>query len=115
MFNLISNAIKFTPTGSITIYAKPLPDEHAVLMGVRDTGEGIPSDKLETIFDRFAQVDTNMTRRRMGMGLGLAICRELVTLHGGRIWAESPEGGAEFNFTLPLPDNPAPSEADGEA
>jgi len=116
MFNLISNAIKFTSKGSITIYAKPLPDERAILMGVRDTGEGIPPDKLETIFDRFTQADMNMTRRRMGMGLGLAICRELVMLHDGHIWAESPEGGgAEFNFTLPLPDNPPPSEEAEEA
>lgn len=105
MFNLLSNALKYTPRdGIVTIHARPLPDENAVMIGVRDTGEGIPPDKLASIFDRFTQIDNNMSRRQLGMGLGLAICRELVEMHGGRIWAESGGDGTgtDFKFTIPL-------------
>ncbi len=103
LLNLLSNALKYTEQGSITLYACPKPDERAVLIGVRDTGEGIPADKLDQIFERFQQADRNPVRRQMGMGLGLAICRELVELHGGRIWVESAAGqGADFKFTLPV-------------
>jgi signal transduction histidine kinase len=102
LFNLLTNAFKYTQQGSVTIYAQPQPDQKQVLIGVRDTGEGIPPDKLGCIFDRFTQLDSNPTRRQMGMGLGLAICRELVQMHGGRIWAESAGMGTDFRFTLPL-------------
>ena len=71
---------------------------------MKDTGEGIPKDKLEAIFDEFYQVDQSRARKRQGAGLGLAICKRLVEAHGGRIWVESAEGiGTEFFFTLPLP------------
>ncbi|GAB4478894.1 MAG: hypothetical protein Kow00124_23850 [Anaerolineae bacterium] len=103
LLNLLTNAIKFTQAGSVLLYARRLPEEKLVLIGVKDTGIGIPAHKLEDIFDRFHQVDPTPTRRQKGTGLGLAICRELIELHGGRIWVESAEGqGADFKFTLPV-------------
>lgn len=106
--NLLSNANKFTSRGSVTLHARYLEEDDAVLIGVADTGEGIPADKLETLFNRFEQVeDQNLERRRRGTGLGLNICRSLVELHDGRIWIESTLGkGSNFQFTLPLLDPP---------
>lgn len=103
LFNLLSNAQKFTTEGSVTIHARYLTDQDEVMVGVADTGEGIPSNKLDQIFQRFQQVDDKPKRRRSGAGLGLAICNELVGMHGGRIWVESTLGiGSNFIFTLPL-------------
>jgi PAS domain S-box-containing protein len=74
-----------------------------VLVTVRDQGRGIPSEKLEKIFDRFQQVDASDSRKKGGTGLGLAICRSIIQQHGGKIWAESILGeGSSFHFTLPL-------------
>jgi signal transduction histidine kinase len=102
--NLLSNANKFTNRGSVTLHAHYQEDEDAVLIGVADTGEGIPANKLETLFNRFEQAeDENLERRRRGTGLGLAICRSLVELHDGRIWIESTVGkGSDFKFLLPI-------------
>ena len=76
--NLLSNANKFTSRGSVTLHAHYLEEDDEVLIGVADTGEGIPADKLETLFNRFEQVeDENLERRRRGTGLGLNICRSL--------------------------------------
>jgi PAS domain S-box-containing protein len=100
--NLVSNALKFSPPGSqIRLIARATgPNE--VLVGVIDQGRGIPSEKLETIFERFQQVDASDSRMMGGTGLGLAICRSIVEQHGGHIWAESASGeGASFYFTLP--------------
>jgi len=73
-----------------------------VLFKVKDQGRGIPADKLETIFERFHQVDASDSRKKGGTGLGLAICRSIVQQHGGRIWVESTLGeGSTFYFTLP--------------
>ena len=73
-----------------------------VLFQVSDEGRGIPADKLETIFERFQQVDASDSREKGGTGLGLAICRTIVEHHGGRIWAESELGaGSTFSFVLP--------------
>ena len=103
LLNLISNAYKFTQEGSVTLYARHLADDNEVLIGLKDTGEGIPADKLAHLFKRFQQVDDNEERRRQGSGLGLAICRELVEMHEGRIWVESTPGeGSNFMFILPL-------------
>ncbi len=78
---------------------------------VKDQGRGIPADKLETVFERFQQVDASDSRHHDGTGLGLAICRSIVQQHGGRIWVESTLGeGSTFYFTLPiLPEEPTPS------
>ena len=100
--NLISNAIKFSPPDSeITLSARALDDNEA-LLEVSDSGRGIPADKLETIFERFQQVDASDSRAMGGTGLGLAICRSIITQHGGRIWATSTPGhGSTFHLTLP--------------
>jgi signal transduction histidine kinase len=102
MLNLISNAIKFTETGGITVEAERKIDE--IHVRVVDTGIGIAQDKLETIFEAFSQVDTSTTRKAGGTGLGLPISRRLVEMHGGRLWAvSSGEGkGTVMHLTLPI-------------
>lgn len=99
--NLISNAIKFSPPGS-TISLAAANQGQDILFQVKDQGRGIPVDKLESIFERFQQVDASDSRSKGGTGLGLAICQEIVRRHGGRIWTESTLGkGSTFCFTLP--------------
>ena len=88
MINLVNNAIKFTEQGEDPACATAQEDEH-VLIRVKDTGIGIPPDKLEMVFQEFTQVDTSTTRKAGGTGLGLPISRSLVEMHGGRLWAES--------------------------
>ncbi len=99
--NLLSNAIKFSPPGAV-VALSAIQEENEVKFGVRDQGRGIPVDKLETIFERFRQVDASDSREKGGTGLGLAICRTIIQQHGGRIWVESVTGGGStFYFTLP--------------
>ncbi|MGI8802267.1 MAG: sensor histidine kinase [Solirubrobacteraceae bacterium] len=89
-----------------------------VLFEVSDEGRGIPAEDLESIFERFTQVDTSDSREKGGTGLGLAICRSIVEQHGGRIWAQSIVGhGAVFSFVLPGPTPPGepPASADARA
>jgi signal transduction histidine kinase len=88
MINLINNAIKFTEKGKIAILITK-KDTGQALIRVKDTGIGIPPEKLETIFQEFTQVDTSSTRKAGGTGLGLPISRKLVSMHGGSLWAES--------------------------
>lgn len=118
LYNLLSNAIKFTPErGKVTVGVEPIafeprePGVPGLRFCVRDTGIGIPSSDLQRIFGEFEQVDSSYARKQQGTGLGLALTRRLVELHGGRIWAESEgEGkGSAFFFTLPL-QPPAPQE-----
>jgi len=104
MINLVNNSIKFTEKGKISICAKPM-DGARLSISVKDTGIGIPPDKLEAVFQEFTQVDTSTTRKAGGTGLGLPISRRLVEMHGGRLWAESTgiEGeGSTFHVELPL-------------
>ncbi len=102
LLNLIGNALKFTASGTVTLHARVTPAA-TVEIGVRDTGEGIVPDKLELVFERFQQFDENHSRRQQGAGLGLAICRDLVEKHGGKIWVTSELGqGSDFVFALPL-------------
>ena len=102
LINLLSNAIKFSPAGS-KVWITARQKEEEVLFTVRDRGRGIPSDKLEIIFERFQQVDASDSRKKGGTGLGLAICRHIVEQHGGKIWVESVYGkGSTFFFTLPF-------------
>jgi two-component system sensor histidine kinase VicK len=100
--NLISNAIKFSSPGTeIHLRARRIDASEAEIQ-VRDQGRGIPHDKLESVFERFHQVDASDSRAMGGTGLGLAICRSIVTQHGGRIWATSTLGqGSILHFTLP--------------
>jgi signal transduction histidine kinase len=103
MINLVGNAIKFTEQGGITLQA--MQHNGSVRVAIRDTGFGIPPDKLEAIFEAFSQVDTSTTRKASGTGLGLPISRRLIELHGGRLWAESsgiPGEGSTFFVELPL-------------
>ncbi|NEQ31008.1 MAG: PAS domain S-box protein [Leptolyngbya sp. SIO4C5] len=101
--NLLSNAIKFSPPQT-TVQLAVTEQTSTVLFAVQDQGRGIPPDKLETIFERFQQVDASDSRKRGGTGLGLAICRNIVQQHHGHIWAENrPEAGSTFYFTLPKP------------
>jgi signal transduction histidine kinase/CheY-like chemotaxis protein len=123
LINLISNAIKFTEQGEIVVEVQQggqhpslessltqlqesqhfSATESLLEFVVRDTGIGIPADKLQTIFDPFSQADSSTTRLYGGTGLGLAISKNLVELMGGRIWAESiPGRGSSFHFTLRL-------------
>jgi PAS domain S-box-containing protein len=103
--NLIDNGIKFTPMGgTVSVGTCSLPAEDGLLcLTVSDTGCGIPPENLETVFDRLAQLENGNGVSRSGLGLGLFITRELVSLQGGRIWVESSPGqGSTFSFTLPL-------------
>jgi PAS domain S-box-containing protein len=105
--NLLGNAIKFSPSGS-TVDVTVASVGSDALFSVSDAGRGIPAEKIESIFERFSQVDSSDAREKGGTGLGLAIARRIVERHGGRIWAESSEGaGSTFHFTLPLEPQPA--------
>mgnify|MGYP002777032103 CR=1 FL=1 len=100
--NLLSNAVKFSEPGATVWVDAKLQGEY-VLFSVKDTGRGIPPDKLETIFGQFQQVDASDSRQKGGTGLGLAICRSIIQQHGCQIWAESTLGeGSTFYFTLSL-------------
>jgi signal transduction histidine kinase/DNA-binding response OmpR family regulator len=110
--NLLSNAIKFTKSGEIVVYVKatPISDPSGDLNGgdrtyeihfaVKDTGIGIPADRLDRLFESFSQVDASTTRKYGGTGLGLAISKELCELMGGKMWVHSTENqGSTFYFT----------------
>ena len=106
ILNLVGNAIKFTEQGEIVMRvgcATPSSEPGLLHFEVSDSGIGIPSGKLESIFGSFTQVDNSITRRYGGTGLGLAICKRLVEMMGGRIWVESAEGrGSVFHFEVRL-------------
>ncbi|MCW5978938.1 MAG: response regulator [Bryobacteraceae bacterium] len=111
LVNLLGNAIKFTEKGEVVLRAERDPESAepgALRFSVRDTGIGIPADRLDSIFEAFAQADTSTTRKYGGTGLGLAISKRLVELMGGRIWAASaPEGGSTFYFTATFSVSPS--------
>ncbi len=101
--NVVGNAVKFTDNGGITVSTKV--QQNNLRIEFRDTGIGIPPDKLEMIFESFSQVDSSTTRKVGGTGLGLPISRRLVEMHGGRLWAEStgiPGEGSRFIIELPI-------------
>ena len=129
LFNLISNSMKFTPAGGrvdvvVTGHqlAEPVENHgHNVAIEpwmfhftVRDTGEGIPEDKLHRLFRPFSQADSSISRKHGGTGLGLAICHRLCEMLGGAIWLESEPGmGSNFEFTIKaaaVPDRGRPAE-----
>ena len=104
--NLLANAVKFTPKGSVRVDVhldEPHRGDALLTLSVTDTGIGIPTHKQGSLFEKFVQVDGSTTRQFGGSGLGLAICRELLHLMGGRIRLESTEGeGSRVTVTLPL-------------
>ena len=102
VFNLLSNAVKFTPQGG-RVDVSAVREDGEVLVAVRDTGPGISPDDQARIFEEFQQARDTNGERPEGTGLGLALSRSLVELHGGRIWVESEPGeGSTFTFTLPV-------------
>jgi len=102
VWNLVSNALKFTPKGGrVEVELRGIEGDAAVR--VTDTGIGIPADFLPFVFDRFRQADSSMSRRHSGLGLGMAIVRHLVELHGGTVSAESDGEGQGATFRLRLP------------
>lgn len=109
ILNLISNALKFTERGEIVVSVVSDPDSSdpdQLRITVKDTGIGIPPSKMEAIFASFTQVDSSTTRKYGGTGLGLTICRSLVSMMNGRIWVESEEKvGSKFIFTASLPES----------
>ena len=109
LYNLIGNALKFTDSGKIEISAALITNSYdsqvsqEIIITVSDTGIGIPSDKLESIFKSFEQGEGSTARKYGGTGLGLAVTKQLVELHGGKIWVQSQVGvGSSLSFTLPV-------------
>jgi PAS domain S-box-containing protein len=101
-WNLLSNAVKFTNSGG-TVSVTVRPDGRCVRAEVRDTGIGIAPEILPFVFDRFTQADSSTTRSQSGLGLGLAIVRHLVEMHGGNVSAESAGLGSGSTFRIELP------------
>ena len=101
MYNLVSNAIKFTPEeGNVTINAWSMNKK--LYVNIEDTGTGISKDHLDEVFKPFIQVGDFATKEQEGTGLGLALVKKLVELHGGEIWVESEMNeGSTFTFTIP--------------
>jgi signal transduction histidine kinase len=102
IFNLLANAVKFTPDGG-HVYVGACRVDSSIQVSVRDTGVGVAPEDQARIFDAFQQVDRNVAQPREGTGLGLALSRQFVELHGGRLWVESELGaGSTFQFTVPV-------------
>lgn len=102
MLNLLSNAIKYTDEdGEINVKLKS--DVNKIIVSVKDNGVGIPNKKIDIIFDRFRQVNSTLTRRCEGSGIGLSLVKSLIEMHGGSIWVESKvDNGTQFTFELPI-------------
>jgi CheY-like chemotaxis protein len=124
VLNLVSNSVKFTEKGEVVVNVTLDDDETldkslvCLHMSVRDTGLGIPADRMDRLFQSFSQVDGSTARKFGGTGLGLAISRRLAELMGGRMWAESagiPGQGSTFHLTLPAEPAPVPSRAELQA
>lgn len=104
LVNLLSNAVKFTDEGEVSVFVSSKTVEsnkRQILFSIKDTGIGIPQDKMSQIFEPFTQLELTISRKRDGVGLGLAISKKLVEIMGGEIWAESiPGEGTTFYFTI---------------
>jgi signal transduction histidine kinase len=110
VINLISNAVKFTKAGRITIQARQ--DGENITISVSDQGIGIAAADQPRLFEKFTQVGDMLTEKPQGTGLGLAISKEIVERHGGKIWVESEEGkGSTFLFSLPILDKTSQEES----
>jgi PAS domain S-box-containing protein len=110
LINLLTNAIKYTEQGRVTVSASR--DNGSIIISVTDTGIGIPPECIKAIFEEFGRVDNSSTRKVDGLGLGLSISRRLVELHGGKLWVESEVGvGSTFYFSLPINADSLPTAA----
>lgn len=114
--HLIDNAIKFTPQGQVSVYIDAQWDQasrqHNLSCCIIDTGQGIPADQQDTIFNAFQQLDDGFHRSVNGLGIGLAICHQLAAIMGGKLIVESTENsGSEFTFSMPLQVSTAPAQA----
>ena len=110
LLNLVGNAIKFTDAGEVRIGASVADGRFTV--AVSDTGPGIPPEERDKVFEKFHQIDNSSTRTKGGTGLGLAIAKDIVEMHGGRIWVESTLGkGATFRMELPVRADPSEAGA----
>jgi signal transduction histidine kinase len=100
--NLVENAVKFSEKGS-RIRIEAAPARNNVIVTVSDEGIGIPAELLDKVFDRFYQAEHIVINSQKGSGLGLSICKGIITAHGGKIWVESKQGeGSRFSFSLPI-------------
>ncbi len=110
VFNLLSNAVKFTPDkGQVGIRARKF--DALVEIAVWDSGVGIALEDQQRIFEEFQQIERGLTDKQEGTGLGLALTKKFVELHGGKIWAESTRGhGSTFTFTLPVDGTQEPKD-----
>jgi signal transduction histidine kinase len=114
--NLVRNAVRHTPEGGLVAVRASKRDEQVALVSVEDTGDGIPAEQLEHVFERFYRADPSRDRASGGAGLGLAIVRELVAAMGGEVSAESVVGeGSRFSFTLPLSVKESPEATELQA
>jgi len=104
LINLIDNAFRYTTTAEvIKVYAQVIPDANEITIYVQDSGQGIPSNHLQHIWDKFYKVEEARTRTDTGSGIGLAIVKQIVEMHKGRVSVESiPKKGSIFSFTLPI-------------
>ena len=107
VLNLLSNAVKFTPEGG-RIRLQGDREDDTVRISVSDTGIGIAPEEQEAVFEEFRQVGSDQARKSEGTGLGLALARKFVELHGGRIWVAS-EVGKGSTFTITIPEQPSPA------
>jgi signal transduction histidine kinase/CheY-like chemotaxis protein len=105
LINLVGNAIKFTENGGVTIHVKKIIEDDqniTIRFNIKDTGLGIPADKIDSIFNSFTQASSSVTRTHGGTGLGLTISKQLIELQGGRVWINSILGkGSVFSFEIP--------------
>ncbi|MEL6931368.1 MAG: ATP-binding protein, partial [Cyanobacteria bacterium J06600_6] len=103
LYNLIGNAIKFTESGKVEVFAQARQETDELIISVKDSGIGIAEEKQGRIFDSFAQAEGFTAREYGGVGLGLSVTKKLIEFHGGSLWVESELGkGTQFSFTLPL-------------
>jgi signal transduction histidine kinase len=103
LFNLLTNAFKYSPKGGDIEVKVDKVDQKAAMVSVRDQGIGIPQDQRERIFEPFFRSSTAVEAKTVGAGLGLYISKEIIERHDGRMWFESDEGvGSTFSFSLPL-------------
>ncbi len=104
MYNLVSNAVKFTQEGgSVEVLGGTVSEKGGVRVSVSDTGIGISKDEIKQLFKPFKQIDSTLSRKYEGTGLGLVLSKKFIEMHGGRIWVESEPGkGSTFTFEVPV-------------